>query len=39
LSTLITRGMGLPGEFKALRKKRLAAAAPRFGGEQEIDRR
>src|SRR5579864_4785556 len=30
LSTLMTRGTGLPGELRALRKKRLAAAASRL---------
>jgi hypothetical protein len=30
LSTLMTRGTGLPGELKALRKKRLAASASRL---------
>jgi hypothetical protein len=30
LSTLMTRATGLPGQFRALRKKRLAATASRF---------
>src|SRR6516164_1433047 len=38
LSTLMTRGTGLPGALRALPKRRLAAAASRWGGEQEIDR-
>jgi hypothetical protein len=30
LSTLMTRGTGLPGDLRAMRKKRLAAAASRL---------
>jgi hypothetical protein len=33
LSTFITRGIALPDASIALRKKRLAAATSRFGGE------
>src|SRR6266446_6823606 len=38
LSTLITRGIGLPDASIALRRKRLAAAVSRFGREQKVDR-
>jgi hypothetical protein len=38
LSTLVTRGTGLPGELRTLRKKRLAAAASRFRSEQKVNR-